>query len=173
MTSLTRNINPEELRDYVEEIRSKNPDDSLVWLSGECNLEAAQREEAFSVDDKLKANHHAKRAEWYGKLLFDMVSLRTRMEAFTEVLQGRIIVALKEGRRPAWQATHRHYKGTLYRVSGIRQDANGPELVEGVEYDDAAGNRYFLHRDRFESKLDSGKLRYQPLLTGDKDAPSN
>ena len=78
-----------------------------------------------------------------------------------------MIIALKEAKHPEWKPTHRHYKGALYRVTGTRMDANGEELIEGVEYDDATGKRYFLHRARWDRVLDSGKPRYQVLLTGD------
>jgi hypothetical protein len=81
----------------------------------------------------------------------------------TEALKNRVIVALVDAKAPAWVPTHRHYKGTLYRVTGIRYDAEHEELVEKVEYDDEHGNRFILSKRRFESALDSGKQRYEYL----------
>lgn len=160
---LTRDVSPEELRELVEKMRAKDPDNVAVWLDGECQLEAALRKEAFAVEDKVKANRHDERCNRFGAATLELLRLRERMEAFTEVLGNRIIVALKEAREPSWQPTHRHYKGTLYRVTGRRFNAEGEELIDGVDYDDAAGRRYWLPLSRWESTLESGKLRYRPL----------
>lgn len=164
MSSESRNISPDELRQFVDKMRARNPDDVMVWLDGECNLEAAARDEAFQVDDKIKANNHAIRAERFGQAVKEMAKLRSRIEAFTEALQHRIVVAVGEAKQPAWKATHRHYKGTLYRATGHRQNAEGQELVDGIDYDDATGKKYWLPLSKWESNLESGRPRYQPLI---------
>lgn len=87
----------------------------------------------------------------------------------TETLKNRVLVALSEAKAPAWVPTHRHYKGTLYRVTGIRYDAEHEELVEKVEYDDEHGGRFVLAKRRWESVLDSGKQRYEFLYPGSAD----
>lgn len=159
----SRTIGPEEIRRDTEAMVDANPNDILVWLEAERNLEAVNRHEAFAVDDKVKANRHDERTNRFAAAVRELTKARERLATFTEVLCSRIEVALVEAKQPAWVATHLHYKGTLYRVTGMRNDANGQELVEGIDYDDAAGNRYYLHRSRFESVLESGRPRYQVL----------
>ncbi len=164
----TREVPPEELRMDTEAMIAAAPNDIIVWLKGERNLEVAQRGEAFAVEDKVKANHHDGRANRFAEAIREMTDARSRLAAFAIVLGNRILVALKEAKQPEWHPTHRHYKGTLYRVTGTRMDANGEELIEGVEYDDATGKRYFLHRSRWDGNLESGKPRYQVLIKGDE-----
>lgn len=68
---------------------------------------------------------------------------------------------------PAWTPTHRHYKGTLYRVTkrGKRiwagnDERNGSMLVE---YDNAAGGEFALSEGDFDSEVEDGIRRYAPL----------
>jgi len=164
MTPQSRKVDPEEIRRDTEEMLEANPVDVLTWLKAERNLESALRSEAFAVDDKVKANHHDARCDKLAKVIREVEDLRTRRDAFSVILQSKIMLALSEAQKPVWSATHRHYKGTLYRVTGTRMDARGEELIEGIDYDDAAGNKYFLDRERWESHVPSGRLRYEPLL---------
>lgn len=145
----------------------ENPDDNLTWLLVQRDLAIANREEAFAADDKAKANRHAVSADRIFKASEELRHLRGRMAVAEKLLTSRLIVSLGKATKPAWKPTHKHYKGKLYRVTGIRADANGQELVDGVEYDDAMGNRYYLHRSRWDSLLDSGKPRYQVILNND------
>lgn len=161
---LTRDVPAEELREIAAKIAALDPNDVLCWLGGELQLEAAMRKEAFDANDKVAGNRHDLRADKFGAAVVEVTKLRNRIAAFTEVLGNRLIVALQEAKRPGWQATHQHYKGTLYRVTGQRQNAEGEELVDGVDYDDATGKRYWLPIVRWESTLESGRLRYRPLL---------
>jgi len=167
MSSMVRDVPPDELREDALRKLETAGDDVLVWLDVERTLEAASRKEAFMSDDKVKANRHDARCNKFASAYAEIQSLRERMAAFQLVLANRIIIALGEAERPPWRATHRHYKGALYRVTGTRMDANGDELVEGVEYDDATGKRFFLRRERWESRTSTGRLRYQPLLEGE------
>ncbi len=164
---VTREVKADEMRRDTEAMMAAEPNDVLVWLMSERNLEAAQRSEAFDLEDKIKANRHDERVNRFAAAIRELEDARNRIAAFTTVLSNRILVALQEAKQPEWTPTHRHYKGTLYRVTGTRMDANGDELVEGVEYDDATGKRYFLHRTRWDEVLASGKPRYQVLLKGD------
>jgi len=84
----------------------------------------------------------------------------------TETLKNRVIVALDEAKEPVWAPTHRHYKGTLYRVTGVRWDADHEELAEMIEYDDADGTRFVISKRRWESTLDSGRQRYEYIYAG-------
>lgn len=164
--SLTRQVPPAEMRlEAAHKLLESN--DDLTWLKVQRDLEVADREEAFQAGDFLVANKKDERANYYARLIVVIEDLRKKEEVFQKALVNKIVIALEEAERPAWKATHRHYKGTLYRVTGLRQDANGQELIEGVDYDDAMGNKYFLHRERWEGKLDSGKMRYQALIFDD------
>jgi len=163
MTSVqSRTVPSSEMRRDTEALLAANPEDNLAWLEAERNLEAASREEAFAVESMVLANQHAKRANHFADCVAEMRKLREITGHMTTALRGRIIVAVTEA-RPEWRPTHRHYKGTLYRVTGTRANSEGEELVEGIEYDDEKGTRYFIRRDRWESLLDSGRPRYQPL----------
>lgn len=84
----------------------------------------------------------------------------------TDALRQRIMVALQDARVPAWVPTHRHYKGKMYRVTGVRMDAEHEELEEKIEYDDADGRRFVLSRRKWESILPSGRPRYEYLYQG-------
>lgn len=163
MTSIqSRQVLPAEMRRDSEALLAANPEDNLTWLEAERNLEVASREEAFAAEDMVTANRHAKRANHLADCINEMRKMREMVGHMTTALRGRIIVAVTEA-KPEWKPTHRHYKGMLYRVTGTRANSEGEELVEGIEYDDAKGTRYFLRRDRWESLLESGRPRYQPL----------
>lgn len=103
-------------------------------------------------------------------LMFDAANTVTALVdqniLMQEVLKNRILVALDNAKEPAWVPTHRHYKGGLYRVTGIRWDAEHDELVELIEYDDAEGKRFVMTKRRFESRLDSGGARYEYIYDG-------
>lgn len=159
---ISRDVPPAELRADAAKLIVDN-DDLLAWLKAELLLEAAQRAESFATSDIVKANQHDARATRFGDAIKELESLRTINSELRRVTINRVLVALTHAERPPWKATHQHYKGTLYRVTGTRSDAEGEELIEGVEYDDVDGHRYFLKRTRFESILDSGKARYAAL----------
>lgn len=91
----------------------------------------------------------------------ELRKLRDVNASLTDALKNRIIVALADAKAPAWEPTHRHYKGKLYRVTGVRMDAEFEELIEKVEYDDADGTKFVLSKDRFNSLIGSGKPRYE------------
>jgi hypothetical protein len=91
----------------------------------------------------------------------ELRKLRGVNASLSEALKNRIIVALADAKAPAWEPTHKHYKGTLYRVTGVRMDAEFEELIEKVEYDDADGEKFVLSKDRFNSLIGSGKPRYE------------
>jgi predicted negative regulator of RcsB-dependent stress response len=167
MDSQTRPITSEELVAEAEAWIRNNPHDQLAWLMAERNLEVAKRNDAFKTDSIVAANQHDNWANKLEESIREIMYLRKVNAAMQKALVSRVIVALNEAQQPAWKATHQHYKGTLYRVTGTRGDARGEELVAGVDYDDAAGNRYFLDREKWESRLESGKLRYRPLVPGE------
>lgn len=160
----SRAVSPDEMRSDAEALLATDPKDTLLWLLGERTLEAALREEAFASDDKIEANRRDERTHRFHDAAKELSDLRKQVEAMTLLLTSRLIVALTEARTPQWEATHRHYKGGYYRVLGEAQDANGEETIDGVVYDDHRGQRYFLHRDRWDSILESGKPRYQVIL---------
>jgi hypothetical protein len=91
----------------------------------------------------------------------ELRKLRDVNASLTDALKNRIIVALADAKAPAWEPTHRHYKGKLYRVTGVRMDAEFEELIEKVEYDDADGEKFVLSKDRFNSLIGSGRPRYE------------
>ena len=159
----SRAVPPAEMRRDSEAVLYANPSDNLLWLENERTAEASRREEEFAVNNMIAANIHAKRATHFASCITELKALREINEHMTTVLRNRVLIALQSAERPPWKATHRHYKGTLYRVTGTRNNAEGEELIEGVEYDDLLGNRYFLNRERFESRIESGKPRYQTL----------
>lgn len=106
-------------------------------------------------------NEHQALAELYFEASSAVTKLVEQNSLLTETLKARVIVALGEAKDPPWKATHRHYKGKLYRVTGYRQNTDHDELEEQVEYDDEEGNRYTLSRRRWDSLLGSGKPRYE------------
>lgn len=96
-----------------------------------------------------------------GQALVVIERLLAQNAAMTEALKNRIMVALQAAKNPPWVPTHRHYKGTLYRVVGKTNNAEHEELQEMVEYDDEEGNKFVLPTRKWESQLDSGKPRYE------------
>lgn len=167
MDSQTRRMSPNEIRQAANLALQASPNDNLVWLRAERDFAIADRNEAFAIDNQIGANIHAKKANHLAECVNELEKLRKINADMTKVLVNRVLVALNEATSPPWKPTHRHYKGTLYRVTGVRKDASGDELIEGFDYDDAMGNRYFLDRNRFESHLDSGRPRYQVLYPND------
>lgn len=164
MDKQARDVSPAEIRRDTEALLDSDPSDNLTWLVAERNLEAALRGEASQVEDKVGANRHDERVQRFADSANELKSLRDKVAAMTTLLNSRLLVSLTEATRPEWRATHKHYKGGYYRALGPANDANGEELVEGIVYDDHRGQRYFLHRDKFESVLESGRPRYQVLL---------
>ncbi len=165
MSDQQKNLPPDQMRAYArQEFLVPNQDKSLAWIRYCRDLEAADREEAFQADDKVKANLHAERCQGFADAAVRLEKLIEVHGQMRDVLQARIVVALNEARMPAWKPTHLHYKGTGYRVLKYIKDANGQELADAVVYDDHLGNTYTLVRSRFEGLLESGKPRYQPIV---------
>lgn len=167
MDSQARDIGPGEMRLDAEKKLAANPNDAVTWLGAQRDFAAADAKEAFAADDKVKANTAALLAETYSMAADELAGLRERTALAQQLLVSRLIVALADAKAPAWTATHRHYKGTLYRVTGRRSSAEHEELEEGVEYDDAEGNRFWLPLRRWQGTTESGKPRYQAIIPGD------
>ena len=75
-----------------------------------------------------------------------------------------------------WTPTHRHYKGALYRVTrrGKRiwagnDDRNGSRVVE---YDNAEGGEFALADVDFDSEVEEGRRRYEPIAPAPPEAPT-
>lgn len=163
MTSLRRNT------------EARASDDILEWLLSERDLSASVAAEEFQKGDLADynvINPAVDRSDRYARAAAEIERSRELIALMTESLRNRILVALAEAKAPEWVPTHRHYKGTEYRVTGTRMDAEYEELIEKVEYDDREGNRYVLSRSRFESFLGSGKPRYEFIgLSKREDKP--
>lgn len=162
-STISRTVTPSERR---RNTILMDPDQVVTWLGAMRDEASADRDEAFNASDMLTANAADARCTMFARAHEDLVGLAAQNEELTKVLKRRVVVALHEAEAPPWTATHRHYKGTLYRVTGLRYDATGEELVEGIEYDDAEGRRFWISRARFESILPSGRARYELVTDG-------
>lgn len=165
MTGLTQTVYTEEemirLRRSAE---TKETSDIVEWLLLQRDYWASIYQTEFQKGDLADykiINPANDLASQYNTAAEEIRKGRELVAALTESLRNRVLVQLKEAKEPAWVATHRHYKGTLYRVTGIRFDSEHEELIEKVEYDCEEGNKYVLSRRRFESHLESGKPRYE------------
>lgn len=167
----SRAVPPGEQRLMAAHELAKNPTDNLSRIEFLRDMAAADREEAFLAGDNVKANEKDAYLKHLVGAARELRSLRARLEVMDQVLNNRLVIALKEAKVPPWVATHRHYKkGDLYRVTGIRWNAEHDDLVEEVEYDDSDGKKFTISRRRWESVTDSGKLRYAPIMPGEIDA---
>lgn len=161
MTTQSRTVGPEELRADTEKMDTS---DSLNWLLAERNIAHANSVEAMNSGDMVAANRWQERAQRFTDSSKELQEALKKCREMERVLTNRVIVALKEAERPSFSATHKHYKGGVYRVLLEASDANGVELIDGVVYDDPQGRTYFLHKDKFLSVLPSGKPRYEMVL---------
>jgi hypothetical protein len=109
------------------------------------------------------AGEHQPLAELYHDAMFAIRRLMEQNALLVEAMGKKLVVALEEFKETPvrWVPTHRHYKGTFYRVTGTRWNADHEELEEEVEYDDAAGKKYTLSRRRWDSFTGSGRPRYE------------
>jgi len=77
-----------------------------------------------------------------------------------------IEMTLKEADMSAWQPTHRHYKGGLYRVLF---EATHSETEEAMTiYQTPDGRHWARPAAMFNETLPDGRKRFEPIL-GDKD----
>ena len=147
----------------------KSPKDPLVWLHSMRSLASADRDEAFQAGDNVLANKHYDMTLRFAEAANELEKLRKQDAVMTVVLKNRLEIALVAAEDSAWMPTHRHYKGTLYRVTGTkRRSAEGDEPIDGVDYDDAEGNRWWMPMHRWMSVTGTGKPRYAALLPDDE-----
>lgn len=145
---------------------TKPSTDNLEWLLAMRDHHGRVRDTAFAKEDFLTANEHDPLCHQFFLAAEEVRKNRELLIAMTEVMRNRIIIALVEAKAPVWEPTHRHYKGDLYRMTGIRWDAEHEELNELVEYDNIDGKKFCISKRRWDSLLDSGKPRYQYLYEG-------
>lgn len=143
---------------------AKREDDIVEWLEVQRDAQAAIYQMEFQRGDLADygvINPATDLAERYSRAAEEIKRLRTLHDLLVEAVKNKVLVALEDAKSPPWVPTHRHYKGTLYRVTGMRWDAEFEELVEKVEYDDSDGKKFVLARSRWESMLNSGRPRYE------------
>jgi len=170
MDSQAREVSPGEMRLAAENELRKFPNDNLTWLQAQRDFAAADAKEAFALDDKIRANAAADKADRFAKATEELRVIREKIAVAEQLLFNRLVVALNNAKSPPWSPTHRHYKGALYRVTGTkRQNAEHDEPIDGIEYDDAEGHQWWLPRQRWESFNGAGKPRYAAILPGDRD----
>lgn len=136
-------------------------------LEVERDAKGAISAEALRKDDWVVVNELAPHIQRNADAAITIKNLLEQNKLMGEVLKNRILVALAEAKEPAWVPTHRHYKGKMYRVTGERQNADHEELEPMVEYDDAEGNRFVISKRRWESRLESGRPRYEFIYQRD------
>jgi len=158
------NLNPEEIRDYAREQLKKNPDDILAWLQYKLDMTHADREEGFRVGDHVAANRHDAMVQKFAKAVEEISRLRRHNEVTLGALMNELEVRLRNAKAPLWRATHRHYKGTEYRLIKRVLNTEETEAFPAVVYDDERGQAYTLSLEKWESKLESGRFRYEPLV---------
>ena len=150
---------------------STRDNDILEWLLLQRDAQASISQTEFA---KHEPNYGVINPAEALKLKFfeaaeEIRKLRDISASLTDALKNRIIIALSEAKAPPWEPTHKHYKGKLYRVTGVRMDAEYEELVEKVEYDDEDGTKFVLSKERFNSLIGSGRPRYEFIgLTKEK-----
>lgn len=166
MTTLTENVNTAEEMQSLRRHSSAKAPDVLDWLVLQIDLRQEVSIGEFQKGDLADynvINPAEEEKENLHKVVKEVMRLRVQNAQMTEALKNRITVALTEARDPPWVPTHRHYKGTEYRVIGRVMCADHEELEEMVLYDDLAGRRFVLSRRRWESRLESGRPRYEFL----------
>lgn len=142
------------------------PDQLLRDLDERRDHHAALRDAAIKTDDFSVAGEQEPLVQIYHDAGKHLRALMAQNEAMRRVLVSRVLVELEVAEKPPWKATHRHYKGTLYRATGERMNADHEELEPMVEYDDADGRRFVISKRRWESHLESGRPRYEYVYEG-------
>jgi len=159
------NLNPDEIRDYAREQLKKNPDDILAWLQYMLDMTHADREEGFRVGDHVAANRHDALVQKFAAAVQEMSRLRQHNQVTVQALMNTVEISLRNAKAPPWRATHLHYKGTAYRVLSMKVlNAEETEAFPAVVYDNEQGQVYTLSKEKWESRLESGRLRYEPLI---------
>jgi predicted negative regulator of RcsB-dependent stress response len=102
-------------------------------------------------------------AQLYNDAMQVIAQLLNHNIEMQHALSQRVLAVIKENKDPPWVATHRHYKGTLYRLTGERKDARYDELENVMLYDDKEGNKFTLPKRQWYSHLEDGRPRYESI----------
>lgn len=152
---------PHDIRQLHEDLRRKRD------YHGERNYAALnpKAEDGRPTPDPDYATSQIEQplAQLYNDAMQVITQLLNHNIEMQHALSHRVLVAVKEMKEAPWVATHRYYKGGLYRLTGERMSAEYDEPTPVVLYDDEKGNKWTLPKRRWYSHLPDGRPRYEAL----------